>query len=480
MIKSLSTEFGADVAHASRGKAVAIGIAASAFAVLPVFVIAHPVLVLPLTIIPMALLFIFRIPIWLCLGFVAFSFFRLHEAFPFLMPLHIPQLLALPTLLVLVWHIGVKKQVQPYWGPGLTAFAAFFVIVTLGIPFASNVGMALGYWTATYSKIGIMTIAIAWLVRKDGDFSLALRVIVLSGAAVALVAISNKLAGIGLVEGTRVTIGRDFGSVLGDPNDLSLVLTFPLSFAVSLATSRQRWFITLLGFAATGIIVWAVLCTQSRGGLIGTMAVFAVTGLRVVKSKLVLGGIGGTAAMILFAVAGISDRSSGGASESGIDESAMGRIWAWTAAWNMAVDKPLHGVGLDNFIPNFWLYTPHWTGFNKAVHSTWLGVLAETGFPGIIAFVTMVIVNVVVAYKASRMLRASNAPVSVTALSYAVLAGFAGFCGSGTFLTQGFTWPVYILIALTSAVSQYAKTFAQSEAQDAKSPKPAKKIQQIQ
>lgn len=93
----------------------------------------------------MALLFIFRIPIWLCLGFVAFSFFRLHEAFPFLMPLHIPQLLTSPTLLVLVWHIGVKKQVQPYWGPGLTAFAAFFVIVTLGIPFASNVGMALGY-----------------------------------------------------------------------------------------------------------------------------------------------------------------------------------------------------------------------------------------------------------------------------------------------------------------------------------------------
>ena len=461
----MTIELGEDIANASRSKAVAIGLAASALAVLPVLAVAQPVLVLPLTVLPLAILLVFRIPIWLCLGFVAFSFFRLHEAFPVLMPLHIPQLLALPTLVVLLWHIGVKKQVEPYWTPGLTAFAAFFMIVTLGVPFSSNVGMAMGYWTSTYVKIGVMTVAIAWLVRKDSDFGLALRVIVLSGTAVAIVAISNKLSGIGLVEGTRVTIGRDFGSVLGDPNDLSLVLTFPLSFAVSLATTRQRWFMRLFSLAATCIIAWAVLCTQSRGGLIGTLAVFGVTGLRIIKSKLALGAIGGLAAAILFAVAGISDRASGGAAEDGIDESAMGRIWAWTAAWNMALAHPLHGVGLDNFIPNFWLYTPHWTGFNKAVHSTWLGVLAETGFPGIIAFAAMVLINVRVALKASRLLRQKNAPIAVTVLSYAVLSGFAGFCASGTFLTQGFTWPVYILIALTSAVSQYATTFAQSDQQ---------------
>ena len=44
--------------------------------------------------------------------------------------------------------------------------------------------------------------------------------------------------GIGLVEGTRVTIGREIGSVLGDPNDLALVLMFPASFAVSLIATQ--------------------------------------------------------------------------------------------------------------------------------------------------------------------------------------------------------------------------------------------------
>ena len=38
-----------------------------------------------------------------------------------------------------------------------------------------------------------------------------------------------------------------------------------------------------------------------------------------------------------------------------------------------------------------------------------------------------------------------------------VLSGLAGFMASGTFLTQGFTWPLYILLALSIAVQQQTK-----------------------
>lgn len=441
-----------------------------AIAVLPVFAIAHPALVIPLAAAPLGVILMMRIPVWLVLGFVAFSFFRLHEAFPVLLPFRIPQLLALPTLMVLVWHIGVKRSIAPFWGPQLTAFAVFFSLVTLGLPFASNPGIAMEAWTSSYVKIGIMTLSIAWLVRKPFDFLLAQIVIVASGTAVAIIAISNKLAGIGLVEGTRVTIGRDIGSVLGDPNDLSLVLTFPLSFAVAMATTKGGGVKRIMAGLAAGAIIWGIVSTQSRGGLLGIVAVFGVVGVQLIKSKLVLGMIGTVGLAGLFAVAGISDRSSGGAAEDGIDESAMGRIWAWTAAFNMAMARPLNGVGLDNFIPNFWKYTPHWTGFNKAVHSTWLGVLAETGWPGLIAFVSMVIITARVAYVATRTLKQSDAPFAVRATSFALLAGIAGFCTSGTFLTQGFTWPFYILLSLTSAVSNYAKPFAKGEAQKRETP----------
>ena len=451
-------------------KGLAVALAFAFVSVLPVLAMSHPALVLPLAAAPLGLILIMRIPVWLVLGFVSFTFFRLHEAFPFLMPFRIPQLLALPTLLVLVWHIGVMRRIKPFWGSQLTAFSIFVGLVTLGLPFASNPGIAIAYWTGAYSKIAIMTLSIAWLLRKPSDFQLAARAIVLSGMAVSYVAITNKLAGIGLVEETRVTIGREFGSVLGDPNDLSLVLTFPLSFAISLATTRGGWLNRILGAVAVVMIIWAVLSTQSRGGLLGIMAVFGVTGLRIVKSKLVLGSIGGLAALVLFAAAGISDRSSGGAAEDGIDESAMGRIWAWTAALNMAMARPLNGVGLDNFIPNFWLYTPHWTGFNKAVHSTWLGVLAETGWPGLISFVAMIIITARVAVRASRKLREAGAPMPVQVAAFSATSGIAGFCVSGTFLTQGFTWPFYILLAITSAASHFANLFADGEAKKPQSP----------
>ena len=76
-----------------------------------------------------------------------------------------------------------------------------------------------------------MTYAIAWIPRLSKDFSLVTISITFSGMLVGIVAILNKINGIGLVEGTRVTIGRAIGSVLGDPNDLALVLMFPVAFA---------------------------------------------------------------------------------------------------------------------------------------------------------------------------------------------------------------------------------------------------------
>ena len=51
-----------------------------------------------------------------------------------------------------------------------------------------------------------------------------------------------------------------------------------------------------------------------------------------------------------------------------------GGFYAWEAAVGMAIDRPLTGVGLDNFYYNYYFYSPHWDGLNHAVHSTWFGV----------------------------------------------------------------------------------------------------------
>jgi O-antigen ligase len=395
------------------------------------------------------------------LGFVIFSFFRIHEAFPQLYSLRIPQLLALSTLAVLGWHISISRTIRPYWSRELSVFSAFFVLVLIGVPLASNVGVASAYFSGTFVKIGIMVPVIAWLTREPKDFSLAARLIVIAGSAVGLVALANKANGIGLVEGSRVTIGRDFGSVLGDPNDLSLVLLFPLSFAVALLTTRGNgWLGRIIGGAGFGILFSAIIATQSRGGLLGIMAVLGVFGYRRVQSKALFAALGLVAAVLLYAVAGISGRSSGGAAEAGIDESAMGRIYAWEAAFRMATENPLTGVGVNNFLVNYFFYSSHWDGMNHAVHSTWFGVLAETGFLGFAVFLALILVLARSALNSLRLIDGASQAVhpAVKTAALAVTGGLAGTVVSGTFLTQGFTWPFYILTALIVSVGTYVKT----------------------
>ena len=419
----------------------------------------HPAVVVVFSLIPFALVFVLHVPFLMVLLFVAFSFFRLHEVFPQLYSLKIPLMLSLASLFALFWHIGLSRKIQVYWRKEFVTLSIFFLLVVVGVIMASNRPIAINYFKGIYWKIALMTYAIAWLSRTASDFSLTSRLITVSGIMVGAVAISNKLAGIGLVEETRVTIGRAIGSVLGDPNDLALVLMFPMSFAVSLIMAKgssraNRW----LGVFAVPVLFWAVLATQSRGGLLGIMSIFGIYGYRRIQNKVLFFGIGAVAAAILYLAAGISGRASGGAEEEGLDASAKGRLYAWEAAFGMAVHNPLTGVGLDNFYSNYYFYSPHWDGLNHAVHSTWFGVLAETGFLGLGVFITLIVQLMLTALRTLNRIEASPIPVpsAVHSTAMAVFAGLMGTIVSGTFLTQGFTWPIYILTAQVIAVANWA------------------------
>lgn len=311
-----------------------------------------------------------------------------------------------------------------------------------------------------------MTLAIVWLVNSAEYLVKTSTAIICAGALVAGIAINNSINGIGLVEGSRVTIGRDFGSMLGDPNDLSLVLMFPLAFAISQASTTGIPLIKrILSVGVTVLLLAAVIATQSRGGLLGSLAVVGIFAFKVIRSKSLLITLGAIGAIGLYLVAGISDRASGGAAEQGVDESAMGRIYAWEAAFKMAVDNPLTGVGLDNFFSNYFFYSSHWDGLNHAVHSTWFGVLAETGFLGLIIFVILITSLIKTIRSTLKQLSETTNTIdpNLNAAAYAVYAGLIGTIVSGTFLTQGFNWPIYILAALVVAIANISQTACQNE-----------------
>lgn len=431
----------------------------------------HPLVGPVIALMPIGALIVLKMPFPFALSFVVFSFFRLHEVFPQLYALHIPQLLALGTLVSLAWGLWTSR-IKAYWTRELSIFAVFFCLVTLGVFMASNRAEAMASYTGNYVKIAVMVVAIAWLAVGINVFRQSSRVIIFSGVLVGAVAIMNKIEGIGLVEGTRVTIGRDIGSMLGDPNDLALVLLFPAGFALSFVLNRGiSWPIRVLSGFAFIVLICAVVATQSRGGLLGIAAVMGVFAYRRIKSKALLAVIAVLALSVLFVLAGVGDRASGGAHEAGIDESAMGRIYAWGAALKMAMHNPLTGVGLNNFLLNYWIYSDHWDGQNHAVHSTWFGVLAESGFFGLIVFISMMGLVFRCVFLSLSRLRSGGLldvlPVRLEAYAIAegILASLVGITVSATFLTMGFTWPIYILLALATALGRYTSELEKSALQ---------------
>ncbi len=423
--------------------------------------ISHPVLAIAIGLLPIIISLTLRQPFLMVLAFVIFSFFRIHEVFPHLYSLRLPQLLAVASIGSLAFNI-ITQRIEIYWRLELTVFMTFFTLVTIGVFLSTNRVEAISSWSGTYIKIMVMVLAISWLAQSSNAFRVSIFSIVTSGILVGFIAIFNKINGIGLVEGTRVTIGRNIGSILGDPNDLALVLLFPASFALGLVfTKNISWLSKIYGIFGFTIVLAAIIATQSRGGLLGIVAVMGVFGYRKIENKILFISLAAVALSSLLVVAGVSERASGGAHEAGIDESAMGRIHAWNAAINMALNHPLSGVGINNFLSNYFMYSDFWDGRNHAVHSTWFGVLAETGFLGLMIFCSMIFVLIRSAIRSVTLLEfnpqtaAYYNPIA-SSMALSVLAGLVGFCTSGTFLTMGFSWPVYILLAFISAVSHYA------------------------
>ncbi len=96
---------------------------------------------------------------------------------------------------------------------------------------------------------------------------------------------------------------------------------------------------------------------------------------------------------------------------------------------------------------------------NHAVHSTWLSVLAETGFIGLGIFVSLIIIlikNIKLTLQKLQQYKNQVDPV-IYVSAQGVYAGLIGTIVSGTFLTQGFTWPIYILAALIIAINNISK-----------------------
>ena len=193
------------------------------------------------------------------------------------------------------------------------------------------------------------------------------------------------------------------GSFIEDNNALALALNMVLPFLFYMAEMEKRLWIKAGLYFAFGTTVLAVLFTYSRGGFLGLAVVLTcITLTRRFRTKLVVAtGV----ALLIPLIVGLMpehwmDRMRS-ITEYQQDGSALSRLEAWTAAWNLATDRPLTGGGFNalNNLEVYYAYNPailekmqgegaqgvHASG----VHSIYFELLAENGFPGFVMFILL-------------------------------------------------------------------------------------------
>ena len=204
-------------------------------------------------------------------------------------------------------------------------------------------------------------------------------VLTLASAVAAVIALQSYFAGNTVVATLPYANPSDFAFILAT--------TVPLSFW--LLGASPRWRIPLLG--VIGLISAATVLSLSRGTIVGLaagMAWMVFVDRRHVR--LVLGG--GLLALLVALLVIRSDPSRFETAllykEKVADYNVTTRYDAWSAAAELAVEKPLLGVGPGNFRFYYNELTDRPAGTHNlyVAHNAYLDVAAELGLVGMVLF----------------------------------------------------------------------------------------------
>jgi len=228
---------------------------------------------------------------------------------------------------------------------------------------------------------------------------------------------------------------------LNDPNDLAqtLVAALPL---VMLAWRPGRPFVGLLfAIAPAALMVWAILLTRSRGGLVALAVLAYLTlirrlGPRWVRGLQIAGVVGLLAGLVVFF-------------RLGADDSALGRLEAWSMGLQMLRQSPIWGVGYSNFLDHH----------DIVAHNSFVHCFAELGVVGYFLWLAALV-------STFWLLQAVGSPGGdgprtdeLVRLAVALRLSLASYLAGALFLSRSYSVSLFFLLGLSAAVVSVARRF---------------------
>ena len=219
-------------------------------------------------------------------------------------------------------------------------------------------------------SIGTMSISITLLAAKVG--------------------LSNTLSG-----GGRITDAID--GFVGDNNGIGLCVSLAIGATIGVLSMIENKYLKIALFICILLGIMTVLYTQSRGAFL-TLAIIIM--LSVIASKhriryaIIVSIIVITGYLMLPASMFERLDTLNSVEE---DTSAMGRVDMWKGALKIAEVKPINGAGPGNFRAFNHFLNPKMIGL--VTHSIYFQLLSDTGYVGLIIYLTIIISTLVLLQK---------------------------------------------------------------------------------
>lgn len=328
-----------------------------------------------------------------------------------------------------------KEPKQIPWKRETVVLLLFTIWMFISVLDAQFPALAWGQWDKVW-KIQLITFLTLVLINSRERLQALIWVIALS------------LAFYGVKGGIFTLSTGGAHRVLGPPESfigvrggiaLALNMTIPLLRYLQL-TTPHRW-VRLALTIAMGLTAFAIVGTQSRGGLLGLLAMSSVLLIKTRRSFFI--AVLGTAtafAIYSFMPVEWKDRMATLATPAETAEedwSARNRIAAWEWGAEKASQEPLTGGGFEVFVE---------TGLD--LHSIWFEVLAEQGYVGLALYLLLWLFTWRTATSVARVAKKRPDTLWLRDLTMMVQASLVAYAAGGTFLGLAYFDLFYHLVAV--------------------------------
>lgn len=222
---------------------------------------------------------------------------------------------------------------------------------------------------------------------------------------------------------------------LNDPNDFAQILVsmIPLLFV---AWRKGRWVLNLgIVLVPAGLVVWGVVLTRSRGGMLALCALLPLAWIIRMEARsrhaavtaLALATVPGMIVLFRYALT---------------DESAMGRIEAWSAGLQMLKSSPVWGVGSGFFMDHH----------SRVAHNSFVQCFAETGLVGYFLWLSLLILSLLL------MAELADAGEGWSRWARGLQLSLLGFLVAALFLSRTTSPALFLLTGLAAAAASTARS----------------------